>query len=202
MSLGSSLFILFVFVLLVIIFLPIRIHIQAEHHERWHGTVQLQILWFRIPLKNLRNKVTRRMNKRTEHMMQRMESGHQKESRNIQLYWKPILSFGRQALHIAAERIHVEQLNIQCSIGWSRADYTAYSYGLFWAVLSALPEHWRQKSTFVYKPNFQQNRQEIFMQSIIYVRAAQIIGILIALFVLTVRMMLAQNRKEQVGYET
>ncbi len=202
MSLDSSLFLLVLGFILVIFFLPIRIHIQAEHHEQWHGAVQLQILWFRIPLKNLRNKLTRRMNKRTEHMMQRMESGYQKESRNIQLYWKPILSFGRQALHIAAERIHVEQLNIQCSIGWSRADYTAYSYGLFWAVLSVLPERWRQKGTFLYEPNFQQDRQDVRAESIICFRIAQLIGILMALLVLTVRMILAQNRKEQVGYET
>ncbi len=202
MSLDSSLFLLVLSFILVIFFLPIRIHIQAEHHDRWNGAVQLQILWFRIPMKNLRGKLSQRMTSQTEHMMQRMESEYKKESRNIQLYWKPVLSFGRQALRIIAKRIRVEQLQIQCSIGWSRADYTAYSYGLFWAVLSALPERWRQKGTFIYEPNFQQNRQDVSVQSIICFRIAQIIGILAALFVLTVHMTLAQNRKEQVGYET
>ena len=202
MSLGSSLFILAMTVLVVILILPIRFHIQAEHHHRWNMTVQLQILWFRISVKSLRDKWMQSLNQQTARMKQRMESERHTEERSIQLYWKPILSFLWQGLHIIAKRIEVEQLYLRCCIGWSRADYTAYSYGLFWALLSVLPRHWAENGTFIYEPDYQQARQDVVVQSIIRSSVAQIIGILATLFALTVRMILAQNRKEQMRYET
>lgn len=199
MSLGSGIF-LFLALLCLIVFcilaIPIRIHFCIEHLKQWHLSCTVG-LWCKQKQMQLPDKIKERVTSFLQHSMEHETPREQ----SMQIYWKPIIKFLREAFHIAARRIQLERLYINCRIGWERADYTAYSYGVFWALVSFLPIQWREHSEMIYEPDFQTVCKDIVIQGIICCRVGQLIGILIAWFWLIVQMMLEQNREEQKQYE-
>ena len=185
MSLGSGIF-LFLALLCLIVFcilaIPIRIHFCIKHLEQWHLSCTVG-LWYKQKQMQLPDRIKERVTSFLQHSMEQE------------------IKFLREAFHIAARRIQLERLYINCRIGWERADYTAYSYGVFWAFVSFLPIQWREQSEMIYEPDFQTVCKDIVIQGIICCRVGQLIGILIAWFWLMVQMMLEQNREEQKQYE-
>lgn len=199
MSLGSGLLffaVLLCLFLLGIVFIPIRIRFRIEHQTEWHITISIHIWRMEKTIQ-----IPGRMSERVDAFLQKNFETRKDTHHSVQIYWKSMLSFLRMALQIAAKRLSVEQLYMNCIVGWDRADYTAYSYGLFWTMISFLPAKWLKNSEFIYIPDFQHSCRNISVQGIISCRVGQLIAILIAWFRLTVQTMLKQNRKEQINYE-
>lgn len=121
---------------------------------------------------------------------------------SFQIHWRALIDFCTKGIRIISRRLQLEELSLQCDIGFSRPDWTAYSYGLFWTILSALPQTWLEHGTFTYTPDFQRPRQEIVLQGIICCRVGQLILMIVSLFWLTITAMLEQKRKEQMLYES
>ena len=69
-------------------------------------------------------------------------------------------------------------------------------------MVSALPQHWLEKSKITYEPDFQQNSKEIAVHGIISVKIAHLIGIMLSLFRLGIGFVAEQYGKEQNEYET
>ncbi len=120
---------------------------------------------------------------------------------SFQAQWKAIFLFAVQAIKLVARWLRLEQCTLRCRIGWAQQDWTAYSYGLFWAAVSCLPERWLAQSSFTYVPDFQQQRQEVGLQGIIGCRIGHLILILLSLLWLVGKAAWAQRRKEQILYE-
>ena len=203
MSLGSGLFLFVILLCLIIIciaFVPIRLQFYIEHRHVWDGTV---VIYVGAIEKTIR--LSGQKDADAAHFLQKYyEKWSEKwntTSHSLQIHWQPVLAFFCKAVQIVTRRISVEQFVIDCKIGCQRADYTAYGYGLFWALLSFVPEKLFRNAEITYIPDFQTVRKDILIQGIICMRAGQLIGIVIALFRLTVQMMLKQNREEQMGYE-
>ena len=195
MSLGNGLFLLFFIMILLILCIPLQIQFTLNHQHQWSGAVMLKIFQWHFTLYRSGNDNYEHL----EHKLEQMIEEQQKNSRFIKINWKSLFSFGREALHILAKHLRLQQLFIRCHIGWERADYTAYSYGLFWAAVSALPTSWLEQSDILYEPDFQTKKKEVAVQGIIRCTIAQLISILTALLVLTVREMRMQNRKGQMA---
>jgi len=202
MSLGKGLF-FFLLVLCLLIgvaYVPIRLQFYIEHRHVWDGTV---VIYVGAIEKTIR--LSGQKDADAAHFLQKYyEKWSEKwntTSHSLQIHWQPVLAFFCKAVQIVTRRISVEQFVIDCKIGCQRADYTAYGYGLFWALLSFVPEKLFRNAEITYIPDFQTVRKDILIQGIICMRAGQLIGIMIALFRLTVQMMLKQNREEQMGYE-
>lgn len=196
MSLGSSLLFLLIAILCLVLLSPIRVQWEVNHQTRWNGSAAVQFWWMRHQIKFSNGALLQKLEQRLGDTFLSQDEQH-----SVQIYWRPVLEFAGKAVQAVAKRLHLERLRAQCCIGWERADLTAYTYGAFWALMAALPEHWLKQSEIVYIPDFQYNRQEIQIEGIIRIRAGQLIGMLIALFRLTIQMMLEQNRKEQMAYE-
>ncbi len=200
MSLGSGLLFFFVLLcvfLLGIVFIPIQIRFRLEHQTEWHITISIYIWHIKKTIQ-----IPDSMGERLDTFLQKNFETREKTHHSVQIYWKSMLSFLHMALQIAARHLSMEHLYMNCRVGWDRADYTAYSYGLFWTAVSFLPAKWLKNSEFVYIPDFQYPCRNISVQGIISCRVGQLIAILIAWFRLTVQTMLKQNRKEQINYES
>ena len=115
---------------------------------------------------------------------------------SFQIVWRDAISFLRRAIPLVTRHLELRALTVHCRIGFHQPDWTAYSYGLFWTVLSLLPEAWLTCGDFTYQPDFQQARQEIQLQGIIQCKIGQLILIVLSLFWLTVQTMLEQNRTD------
>ena len=202
MSLGKGLF-FFLLVLCLLIgvaFVPIRLRFYIKHRHVWDGSVVIHVGAIGKTIR-----LSGQKDADAAHFLQKYyEKWSEKwntTSHSLQIHWQPVLAFFCKAVQIVTRRISVEQFVIDCKIGCQRADYTAYGYGLFWALLSFVPEKLFRNAEITYIPDFQTVRKDILIQGIICMRAGQLIGIMIALFRLTVQMMLKQNREEQMGYE-
>ena len=191
MSLGS--FVLFCVVLLLVIlpFLSIRFQFDITYHKEWRVVCTVWFLRWRFPIA-----------RSAEGSGGRAWPSQFMQHTSIEPDWSSVCVFAYKALQSIAKRLTLEQLDIRCRVGWSRADVTAYSYGVFWAMVSALPQHWLAQSTIVYEPDFQQNSKEIAVQGIISVKIAHLIGIMLLLFRLGMAFVAEQHRKEQKAYET
>ena len=203
MSLGSGLFLFVILLCLIIIciaFVPIRLQFYIEHRHVWDGSVVMHVGAIGKTIR-----LSGQKDADAAHFLQKYyEKWSEKwntTSHSLQIHWQSVLAFFCKAVQIVTRRISVEQFVIDCKIGCQRADYTAYGYGLFWALLSFVPEKLFRNAEITYIPDFQTVRKDILIQGIICMRAGQLIGIVIALFRLTVQMMLKQNREEQMGYE-
>jgi len=202
MSLGKGLF-FFLLVLCFLIgmaFVPIRLRFYIKHRHVWDGSVVIHVGAIEKTIQ-----LSGQKDADAAHFLQKYyEKWSEKwntTSHSLQIHWQSVLAFFCKAVQIVTRRISVEQFVIDCKIGCQRADYTAYGYGLFWALLSFVPEKLFRNAEITYIPDFQTVRKDILIQGIICMRAGQLIGIVIALFRLTVQMMLKQNREEQMGYE-
>ena len=203
MSLGGGLFLFVILLCLIIIciaFVPIRLQFYIEHRHVWDGSVVIHV--------GAIGKTIRLSGQKDADAAYFLQKYYEKwsekwntTSHSLQIHWQSVLAFFCKAVQIVTRRISVEQFVINCKIGCQRADYTAYGYGLFWALLSFVPEKLFRNAEITYIPDFQTLRKDILIQGIICMRAGQLIGIVIALFRLTVQMMLKQNREEQMGYE-
>ncbi|MBQ2034437.1 MAG: hypothetical protein II218_00840 [Peptococcaceae bacterium] len=132
-----------------------------------------------------------------------------RKNTSLKIEWKPLAAFLTEAVHIISRRANLEQLELDCAAGFSRPDITAYSYGLFWGVLSLLPEKWLAQSRICYRPDFQNLRFEFEAKSIISLRMGQAIGMMVSLTALWMRYanrpnaaVNTQNREEQIAYES
>ena len=198
MSLGSGLF-FFLLVLCFLIgmaFVPIRLRFYIKHRHVWDGSVVIHVGAIEKTIQ-----LSGQKDADAAHFLQKYYEKWSTTPHSLQIHWQSVLAFFCKAVHIVTRRISVEQFVIDCKIGCQRADYTAYGYGLFWALLSFVPEKLFRNAEITYIPDFQTVRKDILIQGIICMRAGQLIGIVIALFRLTVQMMLKQNREEQMGYE-
>ena len=198
MSLGKGLF-FFLLVLCFLIgmaFVPIRLQFYIEHRHVWDGSVVIHVGAIGKTIR-----LSGQNDADAAHFLQKYYEKWSTTPHSLQIHWQSVLSFFCKAVQIVTRRISVEQFVIDCKIGCQRADYTAYGYGLFWALLSFVPEKLFRNAEITYIPDFQTVRKDILIQGIICMRAGQLIGIVIALFRLTVQMMLKQNREEQMGYE-
>lgn len=123
------------------------------------------------------------------------------ENRSFYADWKQILAFIIQSAGIILSKLRLDHLSLRCQIGFSQPDRTAYSYALFWAVLSVLPPKWMEQVEADYLPDFQQQRQDIAIEGIISTSIGQLISMTIWLLWLASRAKLEQDRKEQIAYE-
>lgn len=123
------------------------------------------------------------------------------ENRSFYADWKQILAFIIQSAGIILSKLRLDHLSLRCQIGFSQPDRTAYSYALFWAVLSVLPPKWMEQVEADYLPDFQQQRQDIAIEGIISTSIGQLISMTIWLLWLAFRAKLEQDRKEQIAYE-
>ena len=199
MSLGSGLFLFVILLCLIIIciaFVPIRLQFYIEHRHVWDGSVVMHVGAIGKTIR-----LSGQKDADAAHFLQKYYEKWSTTPHSLQIHWQSVLAFFCKAVQIVTRRISVEQFVIDCKIGCQRADYTAYGYGLFWALLSFVPEKLFRNAEITYIPDFQTVRKDILIQGIICMRAGQLIGIVIALFRLTVQMMLKQNREEQMGYE-
>ena len=123
------------------------------------------------------------------------------EHRAFYADWRQILTFVIQSVGIILSKLRLDRLSLRCQIGFSQPDRTAYSYALFWAVLSVLPPKWMEQVEVDYLPDFQQQRQDIAIEGIISTSIGQLISMTIWLLWLAFRAKLEQDRKEQIAYE-
>ena len=186
MSLGIG--VLFCVVLpAILLFLSIRFQFDITYHKEWSAVCTIWFWRWRFP---------------AERSGDRSWPNQFMKHSSIEVDWSSLCVFAYKALQIIVKRLTLERLDIHCRLGWSRADVTAYSYGIFWAMVSALPQHWLAQSTIVYEPDFQQNSKEIAVHGIISVKIAHLIGIMLLLFRLGMEFVAEQHRKEQKKYET
>ena len=198
MSLGKGLFffLLMLCLLIGVALVPIRLQFYIEHRHVWDGSVVIHVGAIEKTIQ-----LSGQKDADAAHFLQKYYEKWSTTPHSLQVHWQSVLAFFCKAVQIVTRRISVEQFVIDCKIGCQRADYTAYGYGLFWALLSFVPEKLFRNAEITYIPDFQTVRKDILIQGIICMRAGQLIGIVIALFRLTVQMMLKQNREEQMGYE-
>ena len=198
MSLGKGLFffLLMLCLLIGVALVPIRLRFYIKHRHVWDGSVVIHVGAIEKTIQ-----LSGQKDADAAHFLQKYYEKWSTTPHSLQIHWQSVLSFFCKAVQIVTRRISVEQFVIDCKIGCQRADYTAYGYGLFWALLSFVPEKLFRNAEITYIPDFQTVRKDILIQGIICMRAGQLIGIVIALFRLTVQMMLKQNREEQMGYE-
>ena len=188
---GDSWLLIFTTILIVIVILciPVQFYGLVEHKTQWNRTVTVQILWVRHQFYPAAKQKQRQKTNETDTMQ------------FLSLNWKPIVYFLYRVVHMAKKQLTVELIQLDCTIGWNRADLTAYSYGAFWALLALLPEQWKTNSKVSYIPDFQTNRQEIYFAGIIRCRVGQLIYMACSICYLAVQVLLEQKREEQRNHE-
>ena len=161
MSLGSGLFLFVILLCLIIIciaFVPIRLQFYIEHRHVWNGSVVIHV--------GAIGKTIRLSGQKDADAAYFLQKYYEKwsekwntTSHSLQIHWQSVLAFFCKAVQIVTRRISVEQFVIDCKIGCQRADYTAYGYGLFWALLSFVPEKLFRNAEITYIPDFQTVRK-------------------------------------------
>ncbi len=210
---AGSLFLCICIVMIFLLYMPLRFLFYAEYHQSLRGEVTVQYLWMRrtIPLGAEREQ----KQCAEKHIEEKGTAGisrawqRWRKNTSLKIEWKPLAAFLTEAAHIISRRANLEQLEFDCAAGFSRPDITAYSYGLFWGVLSLLPEKWLAQSRICYRPDFQNIRFEFKAKSIISLRMGQAIGMMVSLTALWMRYanrpnaaLNTQNREEQIAYES
>jgi hypothetical protein len=210
---AGSLFLSICILVILLLYMPLRLVVYAEYHQSLRGEVTVQYLWMRriIPLgaeKSQKLRLEERADKKETAGISRAWQRWRKNT-SLKIEWKPLAGFLTEAVHIISRRARLEQLELDCAAGFSRPDITAYSYGLFWGVLSLLPEKWLAQSRICYRPDFQNLRFEFEAKSIISLRMGQAIGMMVSLTALWMRYanrpnaaVNTQNREEQIAYES
>lgn len=229
---GSSFFVLFCLLGLVICLLPVRLQFHAQHQQQWNSDITIRFLGLHYTKKlggqpelvhkqNQKSSVQEDMhstvhnNASYEDVVQSSETGfsvrktksikrkrkQQQREWRFQAHWRNIIKFFWRAGSVVLRQLSLEQLSLRCNIGFQQPDRTAYSYALFWAVLSVLPPKWLEQAEISYVPDFQQQRQDIQLQGIICTSVGKIMHIVFSLLWLVVQAKLEQDRKEQMVYE-
>lgn len=225
---GSSFFVLIFLIGLGVSLVPIRLQFGIQHRQSWHGTVTIQALWLHYSKQfgaqptaaqqSAATVVQRAAEQTAQHFAQQekqsdgLDAGlsadgvvtsvkQQEESWHFQAHWWKIGKFLWRAAQIALRRISLEQLSLRCKIGFARPDNTAYSYALFWALLSVVPQAVLKCADITYVPDFQQQRQDIQLQGIIRASVGQAMLMIISWLWLVVQAKLEQDGKEQIAYE-
>lgn len=190
MSLGGGLLLFLLCFFVMLLYLPIRLKITLLHQDVWELSFSIQI-WCM--------KKTITIAERT--FLPTFFENKEWDYQQLQINLKPMVSLIYRAISIAAKHLSIEILDINCKSGWQRADYTAYCYGLFWAVISMLPIDWQKNCSVQYMPDFHSSHKYVSIQGIIFCRVGQLIAILTAWFWLIVHTMLEYNRKERISDE-
>lgn len=183
-------FLLLFLLLCLLLFLPLRIHFQIEHQERWKGTLTISLLGAarEIVLPDLNGTPFEGVEERMEHT-------------SFKIDWGAAWLYMKKVLRTINRHSYVENYQLQCQIGCSRPDCTAYLYGAFWSILSALPQKWLEQGSITYLPDFQRERKELFFEGIIRCRIGQLIIIVVSVFWLTVVSIWKQRKYEQQKQE-
>ncbi len=205
-------------ILVLVMLLPIRFQLEVDHRQRWNGILRISLLRFTKVIQ-LGTSATS-VHKVEQQVMHRLENGNlevvSKKQRgfirnrlrdrwrrtSFQVYWRGLAVYATKVLRIVSRHSRVEDYQLYCNVGFSRPDWTAYLYGLFWTVLSALPQNWLEQGSITYLPDFQQKRQDVFLKGIIYCRVGQVMFILVSVFWITVTAMYQQRRLEHPATET
>lgn len=210
---AGSLFLCICILIIFLLYMPLRLVVYAEYHQSLRGEVTVHYLWMRriIPLGSEKSQ----KQSAEEHIEEKRTAGisrawqRWRKNTSLKIEWKPLAAFLTEAVHIISRKVCLEQLEVDCAVGFSRPDITAYSYGLFWGVLSLLPEKWLAQSRICYRPDFQNIRFEFEAKSIISLRMGQAIGMMVSLTALWMRYanrpnaaVNTQNREEQIAYES
>lgn len=210
---AGSLFLCICIVMILLLYMPLRLIFYAEYHQSLRGEVTVQYLWMRrtVPLeaeKSQKQCPEERVDKKGTAGIGRAWQ-RWRQNTSLKIEWKPLSGFLTEAAHIISCKARLEQLELDCAAGFSRPDITAYSYGLFWGLLSLLPEKWLAQSRICYRPDFQNIRFEFEAKSIINLRMGQAIGMMVSLTALWMRYanrpnaeVNTQNREEQIAYES
>lgn len=204
MSRSSIFFCVCIFFFALLFCVPLKMQFVIKYQKQWNITWNVKIFFWNLTLPSFSSN-QKWMKKAEAKIKTAFEEQYENEIEHaVQIAWKTIFSFStllKEVLGIVAKRLRLEHLRIQCEIGWKRADYTAYSYGLFWALLSLVPNSWLEQSEICYIPNFRCQRQDIMIQGIISCAIGNLIGIVFVWFRLTIKWMLEQKRKEKMVYE-
>lgn len=228
---GSSFFVLFCLIGLVVCLLPVRLQFHARHQQQWQGDFTIGLLGLHYTkIFSGQQEIVHKQNQQRAVQDVTRPSGHtilvpenavrdaeedfsaetrrstdqerQQKRWRFQAHWRAIAKFFWRAGHAALRRLWLEQLTLRCNIGFQQPDRTAYSYALFWAVLSVLPPQWMEQADITYVPDFQRQRQDIELQGIIRASVGQVIVMILAWLWLVVQARLEQHRKEQIVYES
>ncbi len=186
---------------------PLRLAFCAEYINGWRGEATISYLWIRrtVPLTAA---AFQKPDRTAEHTKRPPGGARERLRRNTSFHieWKPLAGFTMEALRTISGRSRLNHLEIACAIGFSRPDITAYSYGLFWGLIAALPERWQAQSRIHIVPDFQNVRFELGAKGIIETTMGQAIGIMVSLARLWIRRVKEQaknqNREEQIAYES
>ena len=184
MSLGSILIIGLLIMLVVVLWMPVQFCFAVQYQKQWCGSLTVNVLFWQY----------------TWHWLDHRRVdvplvSSRPLSLDLPIPWADMAFYLRRAMHIVGNGLHLEQLYGYFHIGWRRADYTAYSYGLFWAIVSLLPKHWLEKSELLYEPDFSTQSKEVELRGIVCSRGVQIIAMLAALARLVLRMLWQIPRK-------
>lgn len=182
--------------LFYIVFTPMRFHVYIARQTVWNCSVTVQI-WGKEKTIIVPNCFCEKM---TQYIQE--ETDPKSMPKTLTASWQSLLPVFYKGIQFAVQQISMEKLKIHCVVGWERADYTAWSYGCFWAMVSFLPKQWLKNSEIYYFPNFKEVKKEICLQGIIRLTIGQLIRIVVMWCWLVLQFMLEQNRKEQVRYES
>lgn len=182
-----------VILIVLLLYTPVQIIVCAEHQKQWKNTVTVQVWSMRYQVFPAKGKHKKWQDNKTKNKRQTTETLQQ-----ISLNWQLVLQLIQRVLKSAYKYINLRWLQIDCQIGWNRADLTAYSYGAFWALMAMIPENWRKRSNVSYIPDFQKNHQEVYMKGIIQCRVGQLIGMVFSIGYITVQLVLEQRGKGQI----
>ena len=119
MLLISSFFIMF-----FCIYAPVIVKIQVHHREEWQISIKMQYLFLQ------------KKQEVNEHVF--LEKKKEEDNHSLKIPIKTILADTKETYHYIQGKYFIQSCSINCLAGFSRPDFTAYSYGLIWAVLSVL----------------------------------------------------------------
>lgn len=183
-------------IIILFFYLPVRFRFSVEYQTDWVVTVKARFFVWEFSLIEGRPAWLNGLEQKAQ---QALSVQQDKASGGAVL---EVLTLARQHILPMIERsVHLQYFVLKCRVGYHRADYTAYSCGLFWAVVSMLPKKWLKNSALSYLPDFQTAGTELQIQGIIRCRMVHLIGIWLKLCRIIVQMQLEQNRKEQGCYE-
>ena len=142
------------FVLFFCIYAPIIIKFQVNKQENWQINIQIQYLFLH-------------KNKKLDKYVL-LEKKKEPENNSWEIPLRILLRDVKEIFSYIQGKYFVRHCSINCQAGFSRPDFTAYSYGVIWAVLSLLPPAWQEWLTIDYQPNFQEKMLQITAEGIIY----------------------------------
>jgi len=159
MLLVSSFFLVF-----FCLYAPVIITLQFHQQQTWQINIRIQYLF---------------LHKNKDFSQESFgENKEKEEGFSLDIPIQKLVNISKDIWQYLQGKYFVKHCSINCSAGFSRPDFTAYSYGLLWAVIANLPPAWREWLTIDYQPNFQEKMLQIAAKGIIYIPFGYLILIL------------------------